>query len=284
MRLDLLTAIATLYLSTALTPVDAGPVSIGGRGVSVSVGGLSAGTGGVSSGGVGGISGGGIGGLGAGSIGGGSLGGLVGGGVTVGPGGRILGINLGKGGSGPHFTGSNFFSGGANFGNDTAGRVTRGSQAFGQRVTGDVNKAANVKSSRLGKSLNCKSDAIAAHTGKASKNAQAAARRAAPALARTRTINVGGPNGVTVIATPIAPTGNTAPAANVNIGNRAAPVANIDARHGDGATKPLLSTNTTVLDQPGAKVGDSNPGGGIASNNVSALNAGGHQHRQHVER
>src|SRR5205085_4211402 len=117
-----------------------------------------------------------------------SGGGLSGGGVSIG------GVTIGNtGGGAPHFTGSNFFSGGVDFGNGAARGVNRGTEFAGQRV----NKRANRDSAIAAKVLKSKSEKAVARVGKDSIKAQAAAKKVLPEFAtRSRTINVGGDQGV----------------------------------------------------------------------------------------
>ena len=243
------TAIAALLLTTALSaPAFAGPVnvSVGGSGVSVSVGGTSVGTGSVGGGvggAVGGITGGGIGGS------------VLGGGVSIGS---------GLGGSVGSFSGSNFFSGAANFGNRSTGFLSGGAQAYGQRVTRRANRAINTRAPVVAKSVKSTGKAVAARTGQASLRAQAAAKRIAPVLASgPRTVTVGGQNGVRATVDPD-------PMARVTVGNDAAPIANVQTQTGDGSTTPLVSTNASVLNQAGATTGDTQ----------QSAQRGRHQHRQ----
>ena len=101
--------------------------------------------------------------------------------------------------SGSHFTGSSFFSGGANFGNGAARSASRGVQFSGQRL----NHRANRDSAVAARGLKSNSSKAVARVGRDSVRAQAAAKKALPEFAtRSRTINVGGDQGITAKVNP----------------------------------------------------------------------------------
>ena len=148
-------AVATLCLTTALcAPALAGPVnvSVGGRGISLSVGSTSVGTGGISTGSVGGISSG--------------IGGALGG-ISSGVGGTVNGIANGTSGlarNGASFTGDNFFSGGASFGNGAVGGINRRTNRVARDIINGTNITAQGVTSRT---VNRAGGRVIAHTGKA---------------------------------------------------------------------------------------------------------------------
>src|SRR5436189_4244536 len=247
--------LTALCLTTALCT----PALAGGRGgISVSIGGTVGGVGGT----VGGV-GGSVGGVG-GAVGG--IGGSVGS-ISSGGGLSVGGVTIGTGGGGgtPSFTGSNFFSGGVDFGNGAARGASRRTEFAGQRV----NKRANRDAAIAAKVLKSKSEKAVARAGKDSVKAQAAAKKVLPEFAtQSRTINIGGDQGVTAKVNP-------ASGAQIIVGGNdpANPAVNITTQTGDGSSAPLVTTTGQVLDAPGASTGSNNAAGRVASTEVSILEA-----------
>ena len=233
-------SVAALLIGTCLST----PSWARGRGISIGIGAISGGGVGGAVGGVGGAVGG-IGGS-VGSISSGSLGSV---GVNVGRGGV-------GGGSSSGFTGENFFSGAANFGNNATSRFSNGVRAVGQSRTRAVNRGSSIAAG----AIRHKSNKVVEGAGQTGLKTQATAKKAVPALARSKTINVGGQNGVTATYTP-----DPTMTGSVRVGPAANPAANAVTTTGDGKTAPIVSTNAKVLDAPGANVGDSQPSGGVAS-------------------
>src|SRR6185295_446048 len=98
------------------------------------------------------------------------------------------------------------------------------------------------KSTVATKATKHKTGKALARSGNESAKTATAANNTTPAITK-RTINVGGDN----------PT-------------------HLTVKPGNGSSSPLVATSGSILNAPGAKVGDSNSGGGIASTNLSALN------------